>query len=116
MKVLFVCTANKLRSPTAEDLFKTMDGIEARSAGTDPDCLNPLTADLVAWADVIVTMENQHREHIRKKFKVNRPPDNYILTLSITDDYERDDPVLITLLRDKAWDRIAQMRDRAAGA
>jgi predicted protein tyrosine phosphatase len=37
MKVLFVCTANKLRSPTAEDVFRDYPGIEALSAGTDSD-------------------------------------------------------------------------------
>jgi predicted protein tyrosine phosphatase len=114
MKVLFVCTANKLRSPTAEDLFRAMDGIEARSAGTDPDCPNPLTADLVAWAELIVTMENHHREHIRKKFKKDRPADNRIITLFIPDEYERDDPVLIDLLREKAWERIEHLRDSIA--
>lgn len=59
MNVLFVCTANKLRSPTAETLFKTMDGIEARSAGTDQDCPQPLTPALVAWADVIELLRDK---------------------------------------------------------
>lgn len=103
MYVLFVCTVNKLRSPTAEELFKTMDGIEARSAGTDQDCPNPLTADLVAWADMIVAMESHHREHIRRKFKKDRPVDHRIITLAIPDEYERNDPILIELLREKAW-------------
>jgi predicted protein tyrosine phosphatase len=114
MKVLFVCTANKLRSPTAEDLFRDMDGIEVRSAGTDQSCPNPLTADLIAWADVIVTMESHHREHIRKKFKKARPADNRILTLFIPDEYERDDPVLIDLLREKAWGRLEMIRESIA--
>jgi len=116
MNVLFVCTANKLRSPTAETLFKTMDGIEARSAGTDQECPQPLTPALVAWADVIVTMETHHRERIRKKFKKDRPADNRIITLSIPDEYERDDPVLVELLREKAWSRIEQIRDSIAAS
>jgi predicted protein tyrosine phosphatase len=114
MKVLFVCTANKLRSPTAETLFQNMEGITARSAGTAPDCPQPLTGELVAWADVIVGMEAHHREHIRKRYKKDRPADHRIISLNIPDEYERDDPVLIALLREKAWSRIEDIRDRFA--
>lgn len=110
MKVLFVCTANKLRSPTAETLFATMDGIEALSAGTDQNSTRPLTKELVSWADVIVVMETHHRERIRKKFK-ERPDDNRIITLNIPDEYERDDPELIALLKEKAWSRLELIRD-----
>ena len=57
MKVLFVCTANKLRSPTAEDVFCDYPGIEAVSAGTDAQAPRPLTKELVASADLIFAME-----------------------------------------------------------
>lgn len=101
MRVLFVCTANRLRSPTAERLFGAWPGIEALSAGTDRDATRPLTAELVAAADLIVAMEPEHRERIRKRFR-QRPPDSRIVTLHIPDEYERDDPALIALLEAKA--------------
>ncbi|MGE3624530.1 MAG: phosphotyrosine protein phosphatase, partial [Bdellovibrionales bacterium] len=66
MKVLFVCTANKLRSPTAEAVFGTHPGLEVRSAGLDPHATTPLTAELVAWAERLIVMEQRHREKIRK--------------------------------------------------
>ena len=69
MRILFVCTANKLRSPTAEDVFRDYPGIEAISAGTDSEAPRPLTKELVASADMIFAMETHHRERIRKKFK-----------------------------------------------
>ncbi|MEO1537901.1 MAG: phosphotyrosine protein phosphatase [Pseudomonadota bacterium] len=105
MKVLFVCTANKLRSRTAEDVFGALPGIEAISAGTSPDAPNPLTKELVASADLIIAMENHHRERIRKKFK-QRPADNRIVTLHIPDEYERGDPELIELLKAKVEPRL----------
>ena len=108
MKVLFVCTANKLRSPTAEDVFKDYPGIEAMSAGTDSEAPTPLTKELVASADLIVVMETHHRERIRKKFK-QRPPDSRIITLHIPDEYERGDPELIELLKSKVTHRLDQM-------
>lgn len=100
MRILFVCTANKLRSQTAEDVFRDYPGIEAISAGTSPEAPRPLTKDLVASADMIFAMETHHRERIRKKFK-KRPTDNRIITLHIPDEYERGDPELVALLKDK---------------
>jgi predicted protein tyrosine phosphatase len=98
MKVLFVCTANKLRSPTAESVFRDWPGVEAISAGTHPDSPRPLSRELVASADLIFAMETHHRDWIRKKFK-QRPGDSKIIALGIPDEYERDDPVLVALLK-----------------
>ncbi|MDK3075483.1 hypothetical protein QO034_20620 [Sedimentitalea sp. JM2-8] len=111
MRILFVCTANKLRSPTAEDVFRDYPGIEAISAGTDADAPRPLTKELVASADMIFAMENHHREWIRRKHK-QRPPDNRIITLHIPDEYERGDPELIALLKDKIEPRLRSLVDK----
>ena len=108
MKVLFVCTANKLRSPTAEDVFRNYPGIEAISAGTDAQAPRPLTSALVASADLIFAMETHHRERIRKKYR-QRPPDSRIIALHIPDEYERGDPALIALLREKVEPRLASI-------
>jgi predicted protein tyrosine phosphatase len=105
MKVLFVCTANKLRSPTAEDVFRGFEGVEAISAGTALDAPRPLSKELVASADLIFAMEPHHRDRIRKKFK-QRPADSKIITLHIPDEYERGDPELIELLRAKVEPRL----------
>jgi len=105
MRILFVCTANKLRSPTAEDVFRDYPGIEAISAGTDSEAPRPLTKELVASADMIFAMETHHRERIRKKFK-QRPADNRIITLHIPDEYERGDHELVALLKDKIEPRL----------
>ena len=55
--VLFVCSQNRLRSPTAEQIFADHPAIEVTSAGTNADADNPLTAELVRWADLIFVME-----------------------------------------------------------
>jgi predicted protein tyrosine phosphatase len=105
MKVLFVCTANKLRSPTAEDVFRAYSGIEAISAGTAPDAPRPLSKELVASSDLIFAMEPHHRDRIRRKFK-QRPADSRIITLHIPDEYERGDPELVALLQEKVGPRL----------
>jgi predicted protein tyrosine phosphatase len=112
MRVLFVCTANKLRSPTAEAVFRDHPGIESLSAGTDPDAPTPLSKELVASVDLIFAMEAHHREQIRKKYKA-RPADRRIITLHIPDEYERDDPALIELLRERAGPVIRQFQLQA---
>lgn len=92
-KVLFVCTANLQRSPTAEKIFDGWDGKwEAKSSGImpEPGC-NRLSQRLIDWADVIIVMEPMHSQHIQAHFQ--RATDK-IHVLSIPDRYFRDDPEL----------------------
>jgi predicted protein tyrosine phosphatase len=100
LKVLFVCTVNRLRSATAHHIYRDDPRFEVRSAGTDPSAIIVMTHDLLAWADVIVVMEKVHRNRIRKKF-----PDIYagkkIICLYIPDRYEFMQPELVRLLKER---------------
>ena len=51
--VLFVCSQNRLRSPTAEQVFASLAGIETASAGLNNDAENPLTPERVEWAELV---------------------------------------------------------------
>jgi predicted protein tyrosine phosphatase len=51
--VLFVCSRNQLRSPTAENVFSAWPGIEVASAGLDPAADVPVTPELLQWAELI---------------------------------------------------------------
>ncbi|WP_109809114.1 low molecular weight protein tyrosine phosphatase family protein [Sphingosinithalassobacter portus] len=95
-RVLFVCSQNRLRSPTAEQHFAARPDIEVDSAGTNHDVENPLTDELVAWADLIFAMERQHRSKIQKRFR--RALRARIIVLDIPDEYDFMDPGLIRLL------------------
>jgi len=97
--VLFVCSQNKLRSPTAEQVFATRGDIEVESAGTNHDAENPLTADLVAWADIIFVMEKAHRTKLQQKFRKSLKA--RVVCLDIPDDYAFMDPALVTLLEQR---------------
>lgn len=68
-KILFVCSQNRLRSPTAEQVFAPYPDLEVDSAGTNNDAENPLTSELVEWADVIVVMEKIHRRKVQQRFR-----------------------------------------------
>ncbi len=68
-RILFICSQNKLRSPTAEQVFSAHPGIECSSAGLNNDAENPLTSELVEWAEMIFVMEKAHRKKLSSKFK-----------------------------------------------
>ncbi len=98
LHVLFICAMNRLRSPTAEQIFAAHPRIQALSAGLNHDAENPLTPDLVHWAQLIFVMENGHRNKLQKKFKQHINGQR-IICLNIPDDYEFMDPELISLLK-----------------
>ena len=96
-RFLFVCSQNKLRSPTAEQIFASHAGLEVASAGTNSDADTPLSNELIEWADVIFVMERTHRNKLQTRF---RPAlkDKRIVCLDVPDDYAFMDPALIRLL------------------
>lgn len=98
--VLFVCSQNRLRSPTAEQVFASHPGIDVASAGTNNDAENPLTPELVRWADIIFVMENTHRNKLRKRFKADLGKAR-VICLGIPDEYEFMDEGLVRLLKAK---------------
>jgi predicted protein tyrosine phosphatase len=95
--VLFVCSQNRLRSPTAEQMFSTRRDIEVASAGTNNDADNPLTHELVSWADILFVMERSHRNKLQKRFKASLKSAR-VICLNIPDEYELMDPELIRLI------------------
>jgi predicted protein tyrosine phosphatase len=95
--VLFICSQNKLRSPTAEQVFARYPDIETASAGLNNDAENPVTGELVECADLIFVMEQTHRNKLRKKFKQHLGRAK-VICLDIPDDYDFMDPYLVRLL------------------
>lgn len=98
--VLFICTQNRLRSPTAEQVFADWLGIETQSAGLGNDAGNPVSPELLAWSDVIFVMERAHRNKLSKKFRPHLAGKR-VICLDIPDDYDYMDPALVRLLRAK---------------
>jgi len=99
--VLFVCSANRLRSPTAEQIFSTWPGIETDSAGISNGANVPLSSEQVEWADIIFVMEKTHRTKLSRKFRSSLKGKR-VICLDIPDDYEFMDPVLIQMLENRA--------------
>jgi len=98
--VLFICSRNLLRSPTAEQVFADWPGIETCSAGLSQGAANPVTPELLEWADFIFVMERAHRSKLSAKFEQHLNTKR-IVCLEIRDDYGFMAPDLIRVLRDK---------------
>ena len=98
--VLLICTQNRIRSPTAEQVFADWPGIETQSAGLGNDAGNPVSPELLAWSDVIFVMEMAHRNNLSKKFRPHLAGKR-VICLDIPDDYDYMDPALVRLLRAK---------------
>lgn len=97
-RLLFLCSQNKLRSPTAETIFSDHPGIEVDSAGLNNDAEVRLSAEQVQWADLILVMEKVHRDRLNRKFG-KFLAGKRIAVLNIPDDYDYMDPVLVALLQ-----------------
>lgn len=95
--VLFVCGRNRLRSPTAEQVFSRRGDLEVDSAGTNHDAENPLTAELIAWADLIFVMEKAHRGKLQRRFRAALGGKR-VICLDIPDNYAFMQPELVRLL------------------
>ncbi len=87
LKVLFVCSENRIRSLAAERLLQGHPAYVARSAGTDHDARIPVTAGHIGWADKIFVMEQRHRELLRQKFR-RELEQKEVICLFIPDEYE----------------------------
>jgi predicted protein tyrosine phosphatase len=99
--LLFICSGNVNRSPTAESLFLNSRFYEAKSCGIDQNAVVRVTQELIDWADAIFVMSEKkdgHLTFIENNFSLK---DKLDCDLEIPDNYDRDDRELIGLLREK---------------
>ncbi|MEM1096134.1 MAG: phosphotyrosine protein phosphatase [Bacteroidota bacterium] len=95
-QVLFVCSRNQWRSPTAEQVWRRHPKVICRSAGTSPRARRTVTASDVQWADVIYVMEPKHRDRIKARFG-RLVAHTRIVVLDIPDEYGYMDPDLVAM-------------------
>jgi predicted protein tyrosine phosphatase len=103
LKLLFVCTINRMRSATAHEIYRDDARFEVQSAGTSELARQVLTPALLAWADAVVVMEKAHRQHIRKHFPAVYAHKR-IVCLYLPDEYDYMEPALIAALRERVED------------
>ncbi len=98
MKLLFICSQNRMRSPTAEHLLQGAAGYAVKSAGVDLSARTRVHNELIAWADIIFVMEMWQRLILEKDFpKAIRG--KRLICLDIPDEYQYMEPELVHLLK-----------------
>jgi len=98
MNLLFVCSRNRWRSPTAEKLFHGKHGIVAKSAGTSPSARIRVNASHVHWADIIFVMEDKHSAILNERWP-DRLAQKKVIVLEIPDEYKYMDDELADMLQ-----------------
>jgi predicted protein tyrosine phosphatase len=95
--ILFICSRNQWRSPTAEQIWRKHPMLSVRSAGTSPSARRKVSIDDIRWADVIFVMEEKHKSRLVAEFTSlikNKP----VHVLDIPDEYKYMDPELVEQL------------------
>ncbi len=95
--ILFICSRNQWRSPTAEQIWRSHPLLSVRSAGTSPSARRKVSVSDIRWAEIMFVMEEKHRSRLTAEFTrllENKP----IHVLDIPDEYKYMDPELVQLL------------------
>lgn len=99
MNILFICSRNQWRSPTAETVWRKHPGISVRSAGTSPNARKTVGPADIRWADIIIVMEQKHKSRLVADFTrlLDHKP---IHVLEIPDEYKYMDPERVDILKE----------------
>ncbi len=97
-RLLFICSRNRLRSPTAEQVFAAYPKVETASAGLAPDADDPLTPDHLDGVDIVFVMERAHQARLNRHFG-RYLKGVKVVCLNIPDDFTFMHPELVALLK-----------------
>lgn len=98
-EILFICSRNKWRSPTAEFIYKNDGRVKARSAGTTASARVKVSSTMVLSADIIFVMEHEHKKVLQQFFR-NEISGKDIIVMDIPDEYEYMDGELIEMIKE----------------
>lgn len=112
-RVLCICSAGLLRSPTtAFVLSQEPYNFNTRAAGLVPEfALIPVDEVLLSWADEIVCMTTEQAESLKGRVK----KDKTLICLNIPDNFAYRDPELMTLIAtnyDAAQKELAELEKK----
>mgnify|MGYP000877850600 CR=1 FL=1 len=101
--LLFICSRNQWRSPTAERVWRAHPELSVRSAGTSPNARRTVSAEDIRWADVVFVMEEKHKSRLVAEFTrllAHKP----IYVLDIPDEYPYMDAALVEQIQQSVGD------------
>lgn len=112
VRILFICSRNQWRSPTAEEIYRRRSDLQVRSRGTSRKSRRQVVTDDIRWADLICVMEPKHLQRLRADF-----PDamrhKVAHVLDIPDDYRYMDPELVHAIESSVEPWLADLLARS---
>lgn len=107
-KVLCVCSAGLLRSPTlAWVLSNDPYNFNTRAVGVSRDyALVPMDEVHAQWADIIIAVEQDVLERINDYFGEHLKPEQELYALDIPDTFRYRDPQLVEIIKQQLNDCI----------
>lgn len=98
MNILFVCSRNYWRSPTAEAIYKGRQDHKVKSAGTESSAKVRVSLKGILWADIIFVMEKKHKQRLFDEF-LSELKNKKVIILDIEDEYKYMDKELIEMIK-----------------
>jgi predicted protein tyrosine phosphatase len=95
--ILFICSRNQWRSPTAEHIWRKHPLLSVRSAETSSSARRKVSIDDIRWAELIFVMEEKHKSRLVAEF-TGLIKNKTIYVLDIPDEYKYMDPELVEQL------------------
>lgn len=109
LRLLFVCSMNRWRSPTAERIYAQDPMLETRSRGTSHQAVRTIASADLRWADIVFAMEPKHLQRLQADFP-GEMKFKEAHVLHIPDDYREMDPELIEQLKAAVDPRLGRGR------
>jgi predicted protein tyrosine phosphatase len=99
-KVLCVCSAGLLRSPTLSNLVHQKYGYNTRACGTSKEyALIPITEALITWADTILFVNKENYLQLdSEELDLISERGTTVKWLNVEDDYEWNSPELVSCI------------------
>ena len=98
LRILFVCSMNQWRSPTAEKVYADRPLVIARSAGTNKKARRAVNSADLKWAHVVFAMEQKHRQRLLAEYP-GELRHKKLYVLDIPDEYKFMDAELVEEIR-----------------
>lgn len=107
-KVLCVCSAGLLRSPTAASVLHQEFGFNTRSCGHSQEyALIPISEALIDWADQVVFVNQENFDALSNEAK-DLLSYRIVTILDIPDQYNYNDPALRAIIKEQYLDQCVQ--------
>ena len=97
--ILFICSRNQWRSPTAEKVYCKNPRVNVRSAGTSPKARHTVNTKDITWAELIFVMEHKHKDRLKAQYS-KLLLHKKMIVLDIPDEYQYMDEELVKLVKE----------------